>query len=175
VKLYELGDARDILDGFLAETEGEETPELKDLFEQLDGEVQQKVARTGLYIKELEADLTALDLECNRLAGRRNALKKRVDGLAGYLLANMERLGVARVEAPAITVAVQNAAPALVVDETVWTAERLDKLRESASPWVTVKPETVQLNKVALLRAFKADPGAFAGLSLRIPRWLALR
>lgn len=179
MKLYELGEARDILDGFLAETEGEETPEVKDLFEQWQAEVEQKVEATGLYIRELIAESIAMQAEQERMALRRQAHENRIEKLKEYLAAQMQRIGLERVKGPRLTVAFQNSGAVLVVDETVWTPEKLEVLRKEWPQYVRVKPEVVELNRAEILRLLKSRPEnselPLGGFSLRTPRWLALR
>src|SRR5712664_2796707 len=68
IKLYELTEARDILDLFLAEEEGVETPEIAALFAELAGDIDGKVERTALWIKEKDAESAALKAEEQRLA-----------------------------------------------------------------------------------------------------------
>jgi hypothetical protein len=79
VRLYDLAEAREILDEFLTETEGEVTPEIEALLEQLTGQVTEKVERVGLYIRELVATAAAVKEEEQRLArgGRRRSARPR--------------------------------------------------------------------------------------------------
>ncbi len=114
VALYELADARAILEAWLAETEGELTPELEQLLDELQGKSSEKIERVALFIREQLATATAIEEEVKRL-GIRVAVKRRAaDSLKAYLRAQMERLGMTKVDGLLCTVAIQkNSAPAI--------------------------------------------------------------
>ena len=57
--LYQIADAREILDTWLLETEGEVTPELEALLAEIDGKADEKIERVALYIREQLALATA--------------------------------------------------------------------------------------------------------------------
>ncbi len=107
LKLYELANARDILDGFLLESEGEVTPELLQLLDELDGHVTEKIERVGLYIQEQVQTAKAIKAEAERLTARARAREKAADGLKAYLMTQMVRLDKTKVVGLLCTVARQ--------------------------------------------------------------------
>jgi hypothetical protein len=113
VHLYDLANARAILDEFLAETEGEVTPALEELIEQLDGDVTDKVERVALYIREQLATAAAVKEEEARLAARRKSHERAAEGLKNYLQRQLERLGKTRVDGVLCTVALQPSPPSV--------------------------------------------------------------
>jgi hypothetical protein len=108
ITLRDLAEAREILDEFLAESEGEVTPELEQLLEQLEGQTNEKIERVGLYVREQLLTAAAVKDEEQRLAGRRKALERAAEGLKVYLLAQLRRLDKKKVEGLLCTVARQN-------------------------------------------------------------------
>jgi hypothetical protein len=113
VHLYELAEARDILDTFLGETEGEVTPELQQLLDELAGKTEEKIERVALYVREQLATAAAIDEEAKRLSARAATKKRAAEGLKAYLKMQLTRLGVKKVDGLLCTVAVQNNPPAV--------------------------------------------------------------
>ena len=117
VTLYDLASMRDVLDDFLAETEGEVTPELQQLLDDLEGKTNEKIERVGLYVREQLALASAIDEEAKRLSARSAARKKAAEGLKAYLKAMMERIGTSKVNGLLCTVAIQaNSVPSVTCE-----------------------------------------------------------
>lgn len=156
VALYALADARDILDEFLAETDGEVTPELQQLLDELAGASNEKIERVALYIREQLATAAAIEEEVKRLGARVAARKRAADGLKAYLKSQMERLGTTKVEGLLATIAIQkNGQPSVT---TVLEPVALYAIEE-ARPFVhRAEVVTYTLDRAALLAAWKADP-----------------
>jgi hypothetical protein len=159
IKLYELAAARDILDEFLAETEGEVTPELQQLLDELEGDTKEKIERVALYIREQLALAGAVKVEEDRLAARRKSLERAADGLKAYLKMQMERIGAPKVTGLLCTVALQNNPPAvrcaLTSDELL--AHFVGAVTDSRlEQFVREVPASYRLDSRAVLDAFKA-------------------
>lgn len=155
VALYEIADMRDVLDTWLAETDGELTPELEALLAELAGKADEKIERVALYIRERLARAKAVKDEADRLTALAKANERAADSLKLYLKRQMERLGTTKVHGLLCDVAIQrNSQP------TVTTAlEPADLYQlDSARPFV-IRAEVVQyrLDRDALLAAWKAD------------------
>lgn len=132
VTLHDLGVARDILDTWLEEHEGELLPELQTLLEDLDCDVTEKAERVALYILELEATAEACRSEVKRLTSRAAAKINRADGLRDYLKVELARLGKKKIEGQKLTISrqansqysIECADPALVYLEEGPTDDR---------------------------------------------------
>lgn len=107
LKLYEIAQARDILDTWLAETDGELTPELEQMLNELDGQADEKIERVGLYIRERASEAKAVKEERDRLDGIAKRDERAVESLKAYLKAQMERLNKTKVNGLLATVAIQ--------------------------------------------------------------------
>lgn len=177
VKLYELSAARDILDQFLSEAEGEETPEIADLFAQLNGEIERKVEDTALWIKEKEAEAAALKQEEQRLAARRRALENRAERTKHYLELQLEQLGRDKVHGLIVDVALQTNPPSVKGDvdaDALWDVHEGDTI----GVWRDILrfvPETVTLDRRAALERHKAGRPLPDGLTVERTRSLRIR
>lgn len=113
VTLYEIADARDILDTWLEETGGELTPELEAMLSDLDAKADEKIERVALYIREQKSLAESAKIERDRLAGIAAARLKAAESLTGYLRREMDRLGKDRVNGVLVTVALQKNPPSV--------------------------------------------------------------
>jgi hypothetical protein len=161
VRLYELAEARGILDEFLAETDGELTPEIEALLDQLEGQVSEKVERVALYIREQLVTAAAIKEEEQRLAARRKARERAVEGLKDYLQRQMERLGTTKVDGLLCTVALQKSPPAMRIFNPPSQSE-LATLHVIYPEVVERVPETFVLNTKAVAEALKLGAGSVA-------------
>jgi hypothetical protein len=172
VALYELVAMRDVLDEFLAETEGEVTPELEQLLVELQGQTEEKVERVALYIREQLATADAVKAEEQRLAARRKSLERAAEGLKGYLARQLELLGRDKIAGTLVTLALQKNPPSLRGEVT---PDTLAVLRELAPELVRVVPETVSLDRKAILDAWKTTGELPDGLTVEQGRSLRIR
>jgi hypothetical protein len=172
VKLYELAEARDILDSFLAETEGEVTPALQQLLDELAGKTEEKVERVGLYIREQLAMAAAIDEEAKRLSARSAARKRAAEGLKSYLKAQLERLGLKKVEGLLCTVAVQNNPPAVKYSLEANELYALDDAR----PFIK-RAEIVQytVDRDAILATWKAGQALPSAITVDVGSHVRIR
>jgi len=153
LKLYEIVEARDILDKWLEESEGELTPEIEALLDHLDGKADEKIERVGLYIRERLAQAKAVKEERDRLDALAKREERAADSLKSYLKRCLEALGKTKVHGLLATVAIQqNSQPSVT---TALTATELYALDE-ARPYVR-RVETVlySLDREAVLAAWK--------------------
>lgn len=157
VALYELADARDILDHWLAESEGELTPEIEVLLNELEGAIDEKVERVALYIIEQLSHAKAIKAEEERLAQRRRAREKAADSLKHYLAQQLDRFGKQKVAGTYCTVAFQKNPPSVtpVVESDDADFRNVFMI---APEFVTRVPESFSWNKRAILDAAKSGP-----------------
>ncbi|MFL5909455.1 MAG: siphovirus Gp157 family protein [Gaiellaceae bacterium] len=118
VKLYELVTARDILDQFLVEEEGEETPPIAALFEQLEGDLATKGEHVAKWIREKEREIDALETEEQWLAKKRRARKNAIASSKEYFLGLLVQLGRKELGTATAKLCRQHGAPALVGELT---------------------------------------------------------
>lgn len=161
--LRELGVARTILDEWLAETEGEETPEIQDLLAKLDGETAEKVQRWGLYLIDREATAAFMEAEekfyraeADRLKARRVAYEAATERSRAQLQFQLESQGIGDIDGPLCSVKLQRNPAKLVGDvdaETLaaWFADE----NPTYNSFVRYTPEQFALDRDAIKNAAK--------------------
>ena len=113
MKLYELTDAyRSVLEELSeASGDGEDESYYRDLLSSLGGAFDEKVLSIAKIIRSMEADVTVLAAEMDRLQGRKRHLAGRIDWLKRYLLGEMEAVTREKVSGPTLTVSLAKAPP----------------------------------------------------------------
>ena len=156
LKLYEISEAREILETWLAESEGELTPELEEMLNALDGQADEKIERVGLFIRERAAEAKAVREERDRLDSLMRRDERAVESLKNYVKAQMQRLGKTKVNGLLATVAIQqNSQPSVT---TALGPEELYALDETARPFVKREEKVVYtLDRDAVLAAWKSE------------------
>jgi hypothetical protein len=171
--LRELGDAKEILDQFLLETEGEETPEIADLWEQLQGQTSEKVERWGLWILERNGDLKKLKEEEERITARRRAIENAIDRSKAELLHQLRRVGRDRVQGLVCTVAIQNNSQPAV--NLLAEAEAFYATEEGRAFVKREEIVTYSLDRAAVLAAWEAKQPLPAAIDVRLGQHLRVR
>ena len=114
------------------------TDALLDTLDAVDGEMEDKLASCGAFIKQLIAEADALDTEIKSLRYRSAAKKREIDSFKTYIMGCMENADVKKVDKPLAKLTIrQNAESVEVTDEKnfidwAMTHDRDDLLRYSA-------------------------------------------
>ncbi len=153
--LYQISDAREILETWLSETEGELTPELEAMLDELNGKADEKIERVALFIRETLANAEAIKTEEVRLNARRKAREKAAESLKEYLHREMDRLGKTKVQGLLATVAIQKNPPSVTcaLDDAM-----LRMAKESGSvlgEFVREVPASYRIDRDAAMVAYK--------------------
>lgn len=94
------------------------TDALLDTLDAVDGEIEDKLANCGAFIKQLTAEADALDAEIKSLRYRSAAKKREIDSFKAYMMACMENADVKKVDKPLAKLTIrQNAESVEVADE----------------------------------------------------------
>lgn len=94
------------------------TDALLDTLDAVDGEMEDKLANCGAFIKQLTAEADALDAEIKSLRYRSAAKKREIDSFKAYMMACMENADVKKVDKPIAKLTIrQNAESVEVADE----------------------------------------------------------
>lgn len=111
VTFYELNEQRQVLDAFLAETEGDETPEIAELWEKLAGDATMKATSWAKWTKELalqgdqiEAMQRVLRAQVERLGAERKAIEARVERSRAELSRQMRLFGLESAKVPGVSI-----------------------------------------------------------------------
>lgn len=96
--LYEISDELQAIGFELVENGGELTPELEEAWEALEGAFEAKVERTIHVYRQLAAQAEAARAEADRLRSLASSREKAADRLKDYLLLQMQRVGVEKLD-----------------------------------------------------------------------------
>lgn len=78
-----------------------------DTLEGLSGELEQKSINVAMYIKNLEASADAIKQAEKSMADRRKAIEAKQDKIKKYLLENMLKTGITKIECPHFVLSVR--------------------------------------------------------------------
>lgn len=88
---------------------------IKDTLEGLQGELKDKMAAVNMMARNFEALAMQIKIAENNMAARRQALDKRAVKLREYLLENMQKAQITKIEHPYFTMTVKKNPPAVIV------------------------------------------------------------
>lgn len=157
--LYAAVDALGIIDEWIEEhldeilaNGGELPPALAELIDQATAQLEGKVEKVALKVREILATAAAVKAEADRLAQRHKTLENTATALKAYLKLQLERAKVAKVEGQLATVALQrNSTP------SVTFAGDATKLPEAwRKVYTPPPPPPAELDSKKALEIFKA-------------------
>lgn len=124
--------------------------------------LEQKAERVAMFARSLEATADQIKQAESDMAKRRKAIENRAAHLREYLLANMQRAGITKIECPYFRLAVRSNPPKVVVD---------DERQIPADYWREPPPPAPVLDKTLLSQALKdgySVPGARLEVGYRL-------
>lgn len=174
LKLYEIPKAYDDIFASLNE-DGEITEDIAAQLDAINDVLQTKVENICHFVLDLQQDVEAIDSEIKRLQGRKKTFNNKVDWLKNYLLTNLQRLDMKKVETPTVTATVQNNPPAVRVTGDIPPEYKTAKLNmpgnlvpQDLDQYAVYEPDKTKIKND--IKAGKDVPGAelFQDVSLRI-------
>ena len=121
---------------------------VRDTIEGLQGDMQEKCTNVAAFIRNTESLAEQIKQAEQAMAARRKALESRADRIRQYLLDNMQRTGITKIESPYFKIAIAKNPPSVVVDDE-------DTLKFAHPEFVKVVT-TESLDKAAIKEAIKA-------------------
>jgi len=145
--LYQIADQYLIDLGRLAEMDDIDEQTLADTLEGLSGEVEVKSTAVAQFIRNLEANADAIKQAEALMAERRKKIENRANNIREYLLKNLQRCGISKIESVFFNIAVRENPESLIVDA-----------QADIPPEFYVQPPVPapQLDKIKLKAAIKA-------------------
>lgn len=92
---------------------------IADTLESLQYPLEQKATNVAMFVRNLEATASAIKEAEGEMSKRRKALENRAENIRAYLLQNMVRTGVTKIECPLFKLAVRDNPPSVVIDGDV--------------------------------------------------------
>ena len=121
---------------------------ISDTLDGLSGTFEEKATNVALFTRNLEVLADQIKQAEQAMAARRKALENRADRIRKYLLENMQRTGITKIESPWFKIALAKNPPSVVVDDE-------DTLKFAHPEFVKVVT-TESLDKTAIKEAIKA-------------------
>jgi hypothetical protein len=161
IRLYEIADQYQFLLSDLYDHETgvvDETALAK--LNEIQDSLENKCINITRLFKSIEAAQEAIEKERKAMAARESAFKNQVKRLKEYLLSNMERCDIKKIECPQFVIAVQKNPPSVQIDDVNLIPSEFDK--------VTVEKDISKIKEA--LKNGVVIPGArlVQGNSLRI-------
>ena len=86
-----------------------------DTLEGLSGDLEVKATNVAMFVRNLEASAEAIKAAEKQMAERRKALEAKADRIRQYLLDNMNRTGITKIDCPYFVLSVRKNPPAVEV------------------------------------------------------------
>lgn len=87
-----------------------------DTLESLSGDLEVKATNVAMFIRNLETSAEAIKAAEKQMADRRKAIEAKTERMKEYLLENMVRTGITKIECPHFKIAVRDNPESLIVD-----------------------------------------------------------
>lgn len=87
-----------------------------DTLESLSGDLEVKAMNVAMFIRNLEANADAIKAAEKQMADRRKAIENKAERIKEYLLENMVRTGITKIECPFFKIAVRDNPESLVIE-----------------------------------------------------------
>lgn len=159
--LYALSDEYVAVAERLADLELDEQT-IADTLEGMSGALEAKATNVAMFVRNLEAGADAIKEAEGHMAARRKAIENRAGRIRQYLLDNMERTGISKIECPYFKIAVRDNPPAVVIDAESQIPAQYMK---------TPPPPPPAIDKKAIAEAIKGGaevPGAHLARGKRL-------
>lgn len=114
IALYEIADQYlQVLDKI---ENAENDNSVNNLLDSIGTDLKEKATNVAMYIRNLEANAASIKEAEKQMADRRKAMEAKADRIKEYLLENMQRTGITKIECPYFKIAVRDNPESLVVD-----------------------------------------------------------
>jgi len=105
---------------------------IADTLESLSGDLEVKATNVAMFIRNLESLADQIKQAEAAMAARRKAIETRAESVREYLLSNMVRTGISKIESPYFKISVKQNPSSVVVDDS--TAIPAKYLRQAPPP-----------------------------------------
>lgn len=89
---------------------------IADTLEGMAGALEEKVTNVAMFVRNVEASVEAIKAAEKQMYERRKALENRSERIRKYMLENMQRTGISKIECPFFKVSVKNNPESLVIE-----------------------------------------------------------
>lgn len=87
------------------------------LLDAMQGAIQDKANNIAMVIRNMETTTEAIASAEKQMADRRKSIERKIEWLKNYLLQNMERTGINKIESPYFVIALRDNPESLIVEK----------------------------------------------------------
>jgi Siphovirus Gp157 len=138
LSLYQIGDEY-LIDLALLKSMEIDDQTFDDTLEGLPGEFENKSIAVVMYAQNLMASANAIDDAIMRMMDRSKAIKKKSDRMKQFVLENMQRTDIKKIESPYFVISVRNNPESVVVDADISIPEKFLIWPDMPAPTVDKK------------------------------------
>jgi len=113
--LYKIADAY-LVDMRQLESMDIDDATFTDTLEGLQGDLEAKATNVALFVRNLESFADQIKLAEQGMTARRKAIENKADRIRQYLLDNMQRTGITKIDSPWFSLTVKKNPPSVVID-----------------------------------------------------------
>ena len=107
---------------------------IADTLEGLSGDLETKATNVAMFVRNLESLADQIKQAEATMAARRKAIESRAEHVRDYLLTNMQRTGISKIDSPWFKIALRNNPPSVVVDDPSLIPARYMRQAEPPPP-----------------------------------------
>lgn len=87
-----------------------------ELLETMQGTIQDKAKNVAMVIRNMETTAEAIEAAEKEMASRRKSIERKIEWMKNYLLQNMERTGISKIESPYFVISLRDNPESLIVE-----------------------------------------------------------
>ena len=129
-----------------------------DTLEGVEGEFGEKAENIACFIKELDADASAMEAEAKAMTARAKVKRNLISRLKNMLMGNMQRCGIKKIDRPRARISLRSNAESVYIPDD---AALIPWLLEHADDCLSYRPPEISKARVKdALRSGREIPGA---------------
>ncbi len=107
---------------------------LSDCLNDISGDIKEKISQIGLIIKNIDAFVSAMENEKDKISKRISCAKNRISNMKSYLIDNMNKCDLQKVSTAEIEIKLKNCPESVVVDDASSLNEKYFRTKISIEP-----------------------------------------
>ena len=107
---------------------------IADTLEGLQGAIEEKAKNVAAFVRNIEASAEAIRAAEKQMAERRQMLERKAQRIREYLLTNMQRAGISKIDSPWFSLAVRDNPEAVAIDDEAALPAEYVRVKEVRSP-----------------------------------------
>lgn len=107
---------------------------VRDTLESIQGDLQEKCTNVAMYMRNLRAVADAKKAAAEEMLKQSSRLDAKADRIDAYLLENMQRCGISKIDSPWFSISRKKNPPAVVIDDQLMLDARFLRQRPAPPP-----------------------------------------